>query len=73
MTSKELNNELYEEKISCMILESGSKGDLFVNFSTITPKKPNSPHVKLLEYDWPLDLKSLLIFPVLAIIHKSIL
>ncbi|CAH2047395.1 unnamed protein product [Thlaspi arvense] len=33
MTSKELNEEPYE---------SGSKGDLSVNFSTITPKKPNS-------------------------------
>ncbi|CAN6873046.1 unnamed protein product [Brassica oleracea] len=33
MTSKELNEEPYE---------SGSKGDLSVNFSTITPKKTNS-------------------------------
>ncbi|PIA28988.1 hypothetical protein AQUCO_06400039v1 [Aquilegia coerulea] len=33
MTSKELNEELYE---------SDSKGGLSVNFSTITPKKPNS-------------------------------
>ncbi|RZC83509.1 hypothetical protein C5167_046295 [Papaver somniferum] len=33
MTSKELNEESYE---------SDSKGDLSVNFSTITPKKPNS-------------------------------
>ncbi|RYR62105.1 hypothetical protein Ahy_A04g019461 [Arachis hypogaea] len=33
MTWKELNEEPYE---------SGSKGDLSVNFSTITPKKPNS-------------------------------
>ncbi|KAL2235836.1 UNVERIFIED_CONTAM: 30S ribosomal protein S7, chloroplastic [Sesamum indicum] len=33
MNSKELNEEPYE---------SGSKGDLSVNFSTITPKKPNS-------------------------------
>uniref|UniRef100_A0A6N2M1J4 Ribosomal protein S12 n=1 Tax=Salix viminalis TaxID=40686 RepID=A0A6N2M1J4_SALVM len=33
MTSKELNEEPYE---------SGSKGDLSVNFYTITPKKPNS-------------------------------
>ncbi|CAH2052263.1 unnamed protein product, partial [Thlaspi arvense] len=32
MTSKEWNEESYE---------SGSKGDLSVNFSTITPKKPN--------------------------------
>nr|YP_006503815.1 ribosomal protein S12 [Datura stramonium]AEQ37083.1 ribosomal protein S12 [Datura stramonium] len=28
--------------ISCTVLKSGSKGDLSVNFSTITPKKPNS-------------------------------
>ncbi|KAK5835923.1 hypothetical protein PVK06_011641 [Gossypium arboreum] len=33
MTLKELNEEPYE---------NGSKGDLSVNFSTITPKKPNS-------------------------------
>ncbi|KAH0447470.1 hypothetical protein IEQ34_023693 [Dendrobium chrysotoxum] len=33
ITSKELNEEPYE---------SDSKGDLSVNFSTITPKKPNS-------------------------------
>ncbi|RZC84032.1 hypothetical protein C5167_046818, partial [Papaver somniferum] len=33
MTSKELNEEPYQ---------SDSKGDLSVNFSTITPKKPNS-------------------------------
>ncbi|KAE8652569.1 hypothetical protein Csa_014304 [Cucumis sativus] len=42
MTSKELNEEPYEVKISRMVLSSGSKGDLSVNFSTITPKKPNS-------------------------------
>ncbi|KAF1876942.1 hypothetical protein Lal_00033867 [Lupinus albus] len=42
MTSKELNKESYEVKISCSVLLSGSKGDLSVNFSTITPKKPNS-------------------------------
>ena len=41
-TSKELNEEPYEMKISCMVLQSGSKGDLSVNFSTITPKKLNS-------------------------------
>ncbi|RWR98012.1 LOW QUALITY PROTEIN: 30S ribosomal protein S12, chloroplastic [Cinnamomum micranthum f. kanehirae] len=39
ITSKELNEEPYEVKISCT---SDSKGDLSVNFSTITPKKPNS-------------------------------
>ncbi|MBA0642195.1 hypothetical protein Goklo_026628 [Gossypium klotzschianum] len=42
MTLKELNEETYEVKISCTVLHSGSKGDLSVNFSTITPKKPNS-------------------------------
>ena len=42
MTSKELNEEPYEVKISCMVLQSGNKGDLSVNFSIITPKKPNS-------------------------------
>nr|YP_009409916.1 ribosomal protein S12 [Cressa cretica]ASJ65101.1 ribosomal protein S12 [Cressa cretica] len=42
MNSKELNEEPYEVKISCTVLSSGSKGDLSVNFSTITPKKPNS-------------------------------
>ena len=42
ITSKELNEEPYEVKISCTVLQSGSKGDLSVNFSTITPKKPNS-------------------------------
>lgn len=42
ITSKELNEEPYEVKISCTFLQSGSKGDLSVNFSTITPKKPNS-------------------------------
>ena len=42
MTSKELKDELYEVKISCTVLQSGSKGDLSINFSTITPKKPNS-------------------------------
>ena len=49
MTSKELNEESYEVKISCMVLSSGNNGDLSVNFSTITPKKPN-PYIKLLEY-----------------------
>nr|YP_009456170.1 ribosomal protein S12 [Lagenaria siceraria]AUJ21978.1 ribosomal protein S12 [Lagenaria siceraria] len=39
---KELNEEPYEVKISRTVLSSGSKGDLSVNFSTITPKKPNS-------------------------------
>ena len=29
-------------KFSCTVLYSGSKGNLSVNFSTITPKKPNS-------------------------------
>ena len=38
MTSKELNEEPYEGKISCTVLQS----DLSVNFSTITPKKQNS-------------------------------
>nr|YP_009431537.1 ribosomal protein S12 [Citrullus amarus]YP_009431581.1 ribosomal protein S12 [Citrullus amarus]YP_009431622.1 ribosomal protein S12 [Citrullus rehmii]YP_009431666.1 ribosomal protein S12 [Citrullus rehmii]ASY96354.1 ribosomal protein S12 [Cucumis melo subsp. agrestis]ASY96648.1 ribosomal protein S12 [Cucumis melo var. conomon]ASY96702.1 ribosomal protein S12 [Cucumis melo var. makuwa]ASY96789.1 ribosomal protein S12 [Cucumis melo var. momordica]ASY96876.1 ribosomal protein S12 [Cucumis m len=33
---------LVEVKISRTVLSSGSKGDLSVNFSTITPKKPNS-------------------------------
>ncbi|MBA0880314.1 hypothetical protein Goshw_005445 [Gossypium schwendimanii] len=42
MTLKELNEEPYEVKISCTVLYSGSKGDLSVNFSTITPKKQNS-------------------------------
>jgi len=42
MASKELNKEPYEVKISCTVLQSGSKSDLSVNFSTITPKKPNS-------------------------------
>lgn len=38
----ESNKEPYEVKISRTVLSSGSKGDLSVNFSTITPKKPNS-------------------------------
>lgn len=42
MTSKELNKKPYEMKISCTVLQSGNKGDLYVNFSTITPKKLNS-------------------------------
>ncbi|KAL0552171.1 hypothetical protein IC582_011269 [Cucumis melo] len=42
MTSKKLNKESYEVKISHTVLSSGSKGDLSLNFSTITPKKPNS-------------------------------
>ena len=42
MTSKELNEEPYEVKISRTVLSSGSKGDLSVNFATITPQKPNS-------------------------------
>nr|YP_009176121.1 ribosomal protein S12 [Juniperus cedrus]YP_010325769.1 ribosomal protein S12 [Juniperus rigida]ALI30934.1 ribosomal protein S12 [Juniperus cedrus]UNO55989.1 ribosomal protein S12 [Juniperus rigida] len=29
-------------KFSCTVLYSGSKGNFSVNFSTITPKKPNS-------------------------------
>jgi len=29
----------------------GSKGDLSVDFSTITPKNPTLPYVKLPEYD----------------------
>ena len=37
-----IKEEPYEVKISCTVLQSGSKGDLSVNFSTITPKKPNS-------------------------------
>ena len=37
-----IKEEPYEVKISCTVLSSGSKGDLSVNFSTITPKKPNS-------------------------------
>nr|QYC94622.1 ribosomal protein S12 [Cynodon dactylon] len=40
--SKELNEEPYEVKISCTVLERDSKGDLSVDFSTINPKKPNS-------------------------------
>uniref|UniRef100_A0A3Q7ECP1 Uncharacterized protein n=1 Tax=Solanum lycopersicum TaxID=4081 RepID=A0A3Q7ECP1_SOLLC len=44
MNSKELNEEPYEVKIS---YTSGSKGDLSVNFSTITPKKQNSALYKL--------------------------
>ncbi|XP_050374590.1 30S ribosomal protein S12, chloroplastic-like [Argentina anserina] len=42
ITSKKLNGEPYEVKISCTVLQSGSKGDLSVNVSTITPKKTNS-------------------------------
>ena len=42
ITSKELNEEPYEVKISCTVLQSDSQGDLSVNFSTINPKKPNS-------------------------------
>ncbi|XP_015898012.3 small ribosomal subunit protein uS12c-like [Ziziphus jujuba] len=42
MTSKELNEEPYEIKISCMVLQNGIKGDLSINFSIIIPKKPNS-------------------------------
>ena len=42
MTSKELNEEPYEVKISCTVLQRDRKGDLSVDFSTINPKKPNS-------------------------------
>ncbi|XP_057862638.1 small ribosomal subunit protein uS12c-like [Cryptomeria japonica] len=42
MSSKELNEKPYEEKFSCTVLYSGSKDNFTVNFSTITPKKPNS-------------------------------
>nr|KJB28973.1 hypothetical protein B456_005G077900 [Gossypium raimondii] len=42
MTSKELNEEPYE---------SGSKGDLSVNFSTITPKHQTLSYVKLPEFE----------------------
>ena len=42
MASKELNEESYDVKISCIVLQNGSKGDLLVNFSIITEKKPNS-------------------------------
>nr|YP_009629263.1 ribosomal protein S12 [Thuja occidentalis]AUR34280.1 ribosomal protein S12 [Thuja occidentalis] len=42
MSSKELNEKPYEVKFSCTVLYSGSKGNFSVNFSTITPKKPNS-------------------------------
>ena len=41
MILKELNEELYEVKILCMVLQSGSKGDLFVNFFIIIFKKLN--------------------------------
>ncbi|RDX93214.1 30S ribosomal protein S12-B, chloroplastic, partial [Mucuna pruriens] len=41
MTSKELNEELYKVKILCTILWCGSNDGLFVNFSTITYRKPN--------------------------------
>jgi small subunit ribosomal protein S12/small subunit ribosomal protein S7 len=41
-SSKELNEKPYEVKFSCTVLYSGSKGNFSVNFSTITPKKPNS-------------------------------
>nr|YP_009561586.1 ribosomal protein S12 [Commiphora gileadensis]QAT19675.1 ribosomal protein S12 [Commiphora gileadensis] len=37
------------------------------------PKNQTLPYVKLPEYDKPLGLKSLLIYLVLAIIHKNIL
>lgn len=48
MTLKELNEEPYEVKISCTVLQSDSKGDLSVNFSTITPKKPETlPYVNV--------------------------
>ena len=41
MISKKLNKKLYEVEISFTVLKSDDKGDLSINFSTITPKKPN--------------------------------
>lgn len=41
MTLKELNEEPYDVKISCTI--SGSKGDLSINFSTVTRKDQTLP------------------------------
>lgn len=42
LTSKESNEKPYEVQISCTVLQSDSEDNLSVNFSTITPKKPNS-------------------------------
>ena len=42
MILKELNEKLYKVKISYTVKQSDNKGDLSVNFSTITLKKPNS-------------------------------
>ena len=44
MISKKLNKELYEVEISFMILKSGGKGDLSINFSTIIRKKTMSEY-----------------------------
>lgn len=48
---KELNKESYEVKISFTVLESDSKGNLSINFSTITLKNQPLPYVKLSKYD----------------------
>jgi ribosomal protein S12 len=40
--SNQLNEEPYEVKITCTVLWRDNKADLFVNFSTINPKKTNS-------------------------------
>lgn len=37
-----MNEKPYEVKFSCTVLYSDGKDNLSVNFSTITPKKPNS-------------------------------
>jgi len=50
-TSKELNEEPYEVKISCTVLYSDKKDDLSVNFSTSLPKIQTMPYLKLSEYD----------------------
>nr|YP_010251988.1 ribosomal protein S12 [Carex agglomerata]QTX08839.1 ribosomal protein S12 [Carex agglomerata] len=42
-------------------------------FPLSTPKNQTLPYVKLPEYDSPLDLKSLLIYQVFAIVYKNIL
>ncbi|RXH98047.1 hypothetical protein DVH24_010372 [Malus domestica] len=54
MTSKELNEKSYKVKISCTVSiewHYGSKGDLSVNFSTITLKKQTLPYIKQRDVD----------------------
>ena len=89
ITSKELNEEPYEMKIfSCMVLQSGSKGDLssharfyrvavrvtyLSTFPLSPPKKLNSALRKVARVSLTSYLKLLLIYLVLTIIYKNIM